>query len=112
MNQPRIPDPESIYLRLPIPLQHVACSYVGWRTERTRYGRDFDHLLAEAELRSSWTQEQTEDFRDRRLRETIEYCGKNVPYYQMLWQQHGVDPASVRGLADLERIPILSKADA
>ena len=112
MNQPRIPDPESIYLRLPIPLQHVACSYVGWRTERTRYGRDFDHLLAEAELRSSWTQEQTEDFRDRRLRETIEYCGQNVPYYQTLWQQHGVDPASVRGLADLERIPILSKADA
>ena len=42
-------DAEGIYLRVPTPLQHLACSVVGWQTERTRYAGDFRSLLEDAQ---------------------------------------------------------------
>ena len=49
-------DLEAIYLRLPVPLQHMACSFVGWRTTRTRYGGEFPQILAEAKARRTGRQ--------------------------------------------------------
>ena len=42
---------EDIYLRLPIKLQNIACSFEGFRIQRMRYGREFWRLLQEAEDR-------------------------------------------------------------
>lgn len=45
-------DAERIYLSLPIPLQHVACSHIGWHTNRTRDGGASPRLLSRGE--ASW----------------------------------------------------------
>jgi phenylacetate-CoA ligase len=46
-----------------------------------------------------------------RLRGLLRHCGANVPYYRDLFARHGIVPDEVRSLADLGRIPVLTKAD-
>jgi phenylacetate-CoA ligase len=49
-------------------------------------------------------------FQERRLRELVRHAYDNVPYYRHLFDQAGIKPHDIRGLADLERIPITTKA--
>lgn len=106
------PDPETLYRRLPIPLQNLACSVVGWRTERTRYGPEFQKIFAEVLARSSWSQDQTIDFRNRRLAAVVEAGFASVPYYRRTFEETGLEPSSVTSLGDLASLPILTKDEA
>jgi len=62
--------------------------------------------------RSQWLgaaeiqREQTE-----RLRAFLCEIGARVPYYRDLFQRTAFDPQSVRSTADLQRLPLLTKAD-
>jgi phenylacetate-CoA ligase len=103
---------ESLYLRLPAALQHAACSAVGWRTERTRYGPPFERLLDEARARSGWSDERLQEFRDARLRRLVVHAAETVPYYARLFAAADLDPHEIRTLAHLEALPILTKAEA
>lgn len=38
---------ESLYLRLPLPLQNLAIGLEGRRVQRRRYGAGFDHIQGE-----------------------------------------------------------------
>jgi len=42
---------------------------------------------------------------DRRLAETVEYAYENVPYYRDRLDEHGIDPADVDGVDDIDRLP-------
>lgn len=46
-----------------------------------------------------------------RLRAFLVEIGARVPYYRELFQSTGFDPQAVRALADLQRLPLLTKAD-
>lgn len=48
---------------------------------------------------------------DDRLRATVERVAKRHPYYRAQWRERGIDPAAVRGIADLPLLPLTSKAD-
>jgi phenylacetate-CoA ligase len=54
--------------------------------------------------------EQWQALRDRRLRETVRYAAETVPYYQDLFKQEGLDPAEIRTVADLAKLPLLDKS--
>ncbi len=47
-----------------------------------------------------------------RLRQQLLYCEKNVPYYKALFKDIGIEPAALRDLHQLERLPYLTKAIA
>ncbi len=47
----------------------------------------------------------------KRLRALLVDVHKYVPYYQRMFQHLGFDPASVESLADLRKLPLLTKAD-
>jgi phenylacetate-CoA ligase len=49
-------------------------------------------------------------FQERRLRQLVLHAYENVPYYRRLFDEAGVKPDDIRGLADLKRIPITTKA--
>jgi len=49
-------------------------------------------------------------FQEQRLRQLVRHAYDNVPYYRRLFDDAGVKPADIRGLSDLERIPITTKA--
>jgi len=102
-------DPEGLYRLLPASLQHLACSFEGWRISRWRFDREFWRLLAEAEVRGRWTTEEVQSFRDQRIASFVAYAAETVPYYRRIFRTLGVEPREIRGLADLPVLPVLTK---
>lgn len=58
-----------------------------------------------------WPREKILDLQLRRLRSLLEHAGSHVPYYRNLFASIGFDPASVRSIADLQRLPLLGKPE-
>jgi phenylacetate-CoA ligase len=102
---------EAIYLKLPIPLQHAACSFEGRRIKRSRFGSAFRTLLEEAEARTFWSEEQVSRYRDQRLRDFVNHCARTVPFYRRRFQEIGISPGDIRTIDDLRHLPIITKRD-
>ncbi len=47
----------------------------------------------------------------KNLKVIVDYAYRNVPYYRSLFNSNGVRPEDVRGLDDLQRIPISTRLD-
>ncbi len=57
-----------------------------------------------------WAPERIEAVRVERLRALLADAAQHVPYYRRAFADSAFDPASVRSLADLARLPLLTKA--
>jgi phenylacetate-CoA ligase len=57
------------------------------------------------------TRDQIRLLQEQKLRETIAYVAAYSPFYSDLFARHKIDPASVRTLDDLKKIPFTSKDD-
>ncbi|BAL93768.1 phenylacetate--CoA ligase family protein [Rubrivivax gelatinosus] len=57
-----------------------------------------------------WPPERLEALRVERLRALLVQAGQHVPYYRELFAASGFDPAAVTSVADLQRLPFLTKA--
>lgn len=57
-----------------------------------------------------WPPERLEALRVQRLRALLTQAGQHVPYYRELFAEHRFDPAAVTSVADLQRLPFLTKA--
>lgn len=55
--------------------------------------------------------EVIEEVQGERLRRMLELCARGHPFYRRRWTEAGLDPAAIRGVADLERLPLTSKQD-
>ncbi|HEX6201940.1 MAG TPA: hypothetical protein VF100_02985 [Thermoanaerobaculia bacterium] len=53
--------------------------------------------------------DELESIRLRRLRALLAWAGERVPYYADLFARAGFDPASVRAVDDLRRVPISTR---
>lgn len=51
-----------------------------------------------------------EEESNRRLRQTVRYAARTVPYYRELFRRERIDPRDIRTAADLTILPILEKA--
>ena len=63
-------------------------------------------LLAESER---WERGRLEELRHRKLVRLVEHAYAASPYYRHMMDEHGVRAADIRGLADLPKLPILTK---
>ncbi|MCP5328917.1 MAG: hypothetical protein R3E75_10325 [Steroidobacteraceae bacterium] len=54
-----------------------------------------------------WPATRIAHYQQQRLLETMQHALRKVPFYRSL----GIDPASLRSAADLQRFPVLRKAD-
>jgi phenylacetate-CoA ligase len=104
-------DAEAVYLRLPIFLQNAVCSLHGARINRSRFGPGFWSRLTAAEERLKWPAERLIAHRDEQLAAYIRHAATTVPFYRQVFENAGVRAESIRGLADLAVLPILTKAD-
>jgi phenylacetate-CoA ligase len=75
--------------------------------------RDWDYRPALAELeRAQWLpREQVEQQNLARLRDLLQHCQQRVPFYRDAMKQTGFDASDLRDFADLQTLPIISKAD-
>jgi phenylacetate-CoA ligase len=55
--------------------------------------------------------EQIEALQGERLRGMLALCARGHPFYGRRWAQENVDIATVRGVQDLERLPLTTKSD-
>ena len=56
-----------------------------------------------------WTREQLDEFQNERLRALIAYAYENVPFYHDVMIERGLTPADIQTMADLVKLPIISK---
>lgn len=60
--------------------------------------------------RTQWLSvEQIRTLQLRRLREFLNECVAHVPYYHDVFRSLGLDPGSISSIADLARLPLLTK---
>ncbi len=57
-----------------------------------------------------WSAEKLEAIRLERLRALLTKAGKHVPYYRDCFKNLGLDPQKIESLADLQKLPFLTKA--
>ena len=57
-----------------------------------------------------WSPEKLEKYRLERLRSLLVKVGENVPYYRDCFASLGFNPQEINSLADLQKLPLLTKA--
>jgi phenylacetate-CoA ligase len=55
--------------------------------------------------------EELREFQDARLRRLLVHAYERVPYYRKLFDRHRLHPRHIRGVVDLELIPVSTKQD-
>ena len=55
--------------------------------------------------------ESIREYQEELLRKQMAYLAAHSPYYRRLFEQQHIDPASIRTIADLQRLPFTEKAD-
>ena len=56
-----------------------------------------------------WSRDRIHAFQAEKLRELVDICYREVPFYREIFDQSGVDPASIREPGDLSRLPLVTK---
>ncbi len=55
--------------------------------------------------------EKIRELQNKLVAEQIALCAQGHEFYKQRWAEHGVDPATVKTIDDLERLPLTSKKD-
>ena len=57
------------------------------------------------------SREQIKAWQDERLVKQVQHVWDNVPYYRKKMEEKGLTPADIQGVADLHKLPFLTKDD-
>jgi phenylacetate-CoA ligase len=98
-----------VYERLPVVLQELVVAAAGWRSYRNRFGPAFHRILGELEASDGFDAARVRADQEQRLQSIVRFAAATVPYYRTLFRREGIDPASIRTVDDLARIPPLDK---
>jgi phenylacetate-CoA ligase len=61
-------------------------------------------------MKNQWkSYDELKSIQEKRLRSAIQYAYENVPYYHALFQRLKLYPQDIRGIDDLEKLPILTR---
>ena len=63
-------------------------------------------LLAETER---WERRRLDELRDRKLCRLVEHAYAASSHYRRMMDEHGVRPSDIQGIADIHRLPILTR---
>jgi phenylacetate-CoA ligase len=69
------------------------------------------YFLGSAMRRPYWDGVKLRRFQEKRLRSVVDYAYRHVPFYHEKFREAGVRPGDVRGLDDLEKLPIVRKSE-
>lgn len=100
---------EDLYGRLPVPLQHLACSGYGFLERRRRLSPEFHRRLESLLESETWSRSEIDAFQDEHLRALIEHAYERIPYYREAMHEHRLKPGDITSRADLPKLPLLTK---
>lgn len=99
-----------LYAALPQSAQAAVVRWAGYRAARKRFGPRFERALATLRRLDRAGAEAVRSDQDRRLRDMVRWAARTVPHYRDQFRREGIDPESVRGVADLSSLPTVDKA--
>jgi phenylacetate-CoA ligase len=102
---------DQLYPHLPVLMQNVACSVQGYSQRRLRFGGEFRRLLDWLEKSQWWSGDQIQQYQLEQLSKLLQHAYDSVPYYRRQFDQLGLKPAAIQSLADLQKLPVLTKED-
>jgi phenylacetate-CoA ligase len=74
-----------------------------------REGYLFKRYLRELQQSYRLSADELAAYQRRQLRDMVQHCYKNIPYYRDQFRQLGLKPDMIRTLSDLSELPILDK---
>ncbi len=57
------------------------------------------------------SKEEIAAFQDERLKQAIEYVGKNSPFYKKMFADNHINVSDIKTVADLQKLPVTTKKD-
>jgi phenylacetate-CoA ligase len=100
---------QSLYYGMPVLAQNALVSGYGYYLQHKRQGRGVDDVRALIAKSRTWSRQEVVAYQTRELSAMLRLCAAAVPYYRDLWSKVAIDPESLRGVADLAKLPILPK---
>ena len=97
------------YRRSPLFLQNLMATGYGVKERLLRYGGKYQKFVDDLYKAQWWSLERLQALQNERLRELIDFCYAEIPYYQDLFKSLRLDPKDIRCQADLSQLPILEK---
>ncbi len=88
-----------------MPMKHPIEKRIVWALRGYRPQPVLD-LLEETQW---WPRERLDQFRNEKVRSLIAHCWEHVPYYREVMEKRGLTPQDVVGVADLPKLPVLTK---
>jgi phenylacetate-CoA ligase len=102
---------EDLYQRSPRWAQTVLMNLRAVGIQRERYGPVFRRIRDEWEESQWWDTARMREWQDAQLRDMVRYCHDRIPYYRRKFSELRIDPLGIAGVADLPRLPLLTKED-
>jgi phenylacetate-CoA ligase len=102
-------DKMHIYNAMPLVIQNAGCRHEGKRLAELRYGGDFKSKLDDYNSRITCSRDELLAVRDEKLQRMVKFCYEQVPFYQELFNEGGIDPLSIKTADDLLVLPVLDK---
>jgi len=82
---------------------------LGW--DNIAYAAPYTRTLRKVGDLMRLDERQLQEFQQQRLKEIVRYAYENVELYRQKWRQYGVHPDDIQTLADLKKLPIITKDD-
>lgn len=79
--------------------------------DRLKLGSEFADYRKELLRNERLTRAELDAMQFAKLRELIEHCSKNVPFYKASFDRAGFMPGHLKTIADLAKLPLLSRQD-
>ncbi len=101
---------ERVYASTPDWLQTLAVSAYGWKIRRERFDSEYrrwQQVFADHERRSP---AELAAMQDDSIRALVAHAFEKVPYYRDVMRERKLGPDDIRGVADLRKLPVLTKA--
>ena len=102
---------KKLYENSPIFLQNIACTIRGCKEKKSRLGGIFSPTLNFLKESEFWDKYMIERYQTDKMKELIQFCYNNIPYYKELFDKISLNPIKIQSLEDLKRIPVLTKED-
>lgn len=103
--------PEQAYGLLPPALQNVVCSVYGLRERHKRMGPAFHDYYYELLESESASNDHIQEYQAEQVTRLVRHAYDTVPYYRRVMEERGLQPRDVSSVADLSKLPILTKED-
>ncbi len=57
------------------------------------------------------SRKRLDEYRDKRFRKIVSYAYEHSPFYHTRFRDLQLDPSSIRGIADIRKLPVLSRSE-